>query len=104
MRKTKIVCTLGPAVSDKKAIAKLSRAGMDVARLNFSHGTPEQHQAYFAAIKDVSGELGRPIGVLQDLEGYKIRTGYLKHGQSLPVKENDPLFLVSGDELGGTSG
>jgi len=100
MRKTKIVCTLGPAVSDKKAIRKLVLAGMDIARLNFSHGTPEQHRAYFLTIQDVSRELDKPIGVLQDLQGYKIRTGFLKGGQSLPVEENDSLFLVSGDELG----
>lgn len=100
MRKTKIICTLGPASSSKEKIRKLAIAGMDIARLNFSHGTLEEHQKYFTIIQEISQELGRPIGVLQDLEGYKIRTGPLKDGKSLKLKEGDLLSLTSGNKQG----
>lgn len=99
-RKTKIICTLGPASRRKEVIRKLAMAGMDIARLNFSHGTPEQHRARLKSVQEISGQLGKPIGILQDLEGYKIRTGSLKSGQSLALKENDSLFLTS-DEMKG---
>lgn len=99
-RKTKIICTLGPASSSKEAIRKLAVAGMDIARLNFSHGTPEQHRVYFTTVQEISRELGKPIGILQDLEGYKIRIGSLKDGKSLHLKGNDLLFLFSGNVEG----
>lgn len=99
-RKTKIICTLGPASSRKEVIRKLAMAGMDIARLNFSHGTPEQHRARLKSVQEISGQLGKPIGILEDLEGYKIRTGSLKSGQSLALKENDSFFLTS-DEMKG---
>ncbi len=76
-RRTKMVCTLGPATQSPEAIQKLVEAGMDVARLNFSHGTPQEHAAHIAAIRDVSDRLGRPVAILQDLPGPKIRTGPL---------------------------
>lgn len=73
---------------------ELALAGMDIARLNFSHGTFQQHQAYFSLVQEISEKIGRPIGILQDLEGYKIRTGPLKN-KSLPLKEDDLLWLTS---------
>jgi len=100
LRKTKIICTLGPASSSKEKIRKLAIAGMDIARLNFSHGSLEEHQKYFTTIQEISRELGRPIGVLQDLEGYKIRTGPLKNGKSLELKKDELLFLISGNKQG----
>ena len=75
MRKTKIVCTLGPASSDPATIANLIDAGMDVARLNFSHGTPESHGEVIARVRDASRAAGKPVAILQDLPGPKIRTG-----------------------------
>ncbi|GAI00016.1 unnamed protein product, partial [marine sediment metagenome] len=72
-------------------------AGMDIARLNFSHGTPEQHRAFFATIQEVSRKIGKAIGVLQDLEGYKIRISSFKGSTSLHLKENDSFFLLSGN-------
>jgi len=96
-RKTKIICTLGPASSSEEAVRKLAMAGMDIARLNFSHGTPEQHRAFFATIQEVSRKIGKAIGVLQDLEGYKIRIGSFKGSTSLHLKENDSFFLLSGN-------
>lgn len=72
-RKAKIVATLGPASSSRETILALARAGADVFRLNFSHGTHEQHAARLALIRSVESELGRPIGVLLDLQGPKLR-------------------------------
>ena len=75
--KTKIVCTLGPASSTVDVIEKMVRAGMDVARLNFSHGTHEEHYAMMKAVREAAGRAGEPITILQDLQGPKIRTGKL---------------------------
>lgn len=77
MRKTKIVCTLGPASSGIREISELARAGMDVVRLNFSHGTPREHRRNIERVRRVSSDLGRPLAILQDLGGPKIRLGEL---------------------------
>ena len=82
-RKAKIVATLGPASSSPEMIRKLYMAGADVFRLNFSHGTHEDHKARFDTIRALEAEVGHPIGILQDLQGPKIRVGTLKAG---PVK------------------
>ena len=75
LRHAKIVCTLGPATDDVKAIGALIDAGMDVARLNFSHGTHEEHARRLAALREEARARGKPIAVMQDLQGPKIRTG-----------------------------
>ena len=80
-RRTKIVCTLGPATSSRENIAELVRAGMDVARLNLSHGTHEDHRAVYGHLRDVSNETGRAIGILLDLQGPKIRLGEFAGGE-----------------------
>ena len=79
MRRTKIVCTIGPASEKRTVLKKMIQAGMDVARLNFSHGTYEQHQGFIDSIRALSRELGKPIPILQDLQGPKIRVGSLPH-------------------------
>jgi len=76
-RKTKIVCTLGPVTDSAEGISALLEAGMDVVRLNFSHGDRETHRATIRRIREVSREAGREIGILQDLGGPKIRLGEL---------------------------
>src|SRR5215207_6375528 len=76
-RKAKIVATIGPASQKEEILEKLIRSGMNVARMNFSHGTHEQHAERIALIRKVSGRLGIPIGILQDLQGPKIRVGEL---------------------------
>jgi pyruvate kinase len=78
MRKTKIVCTIGPTSESKEMIIKLVKAGMNVARLNMSHSTQELHAKRIAIIREVAKELGVPIGILADLQGPKIRIGTLK--------------------------
>lgn len=76
-KRTKIVCTLGPATAEREQILALAQAGMDVARLNFSHGTYDWHRERFELIRSVEAEIGRPIAVLQDLSGPKLRIGEL---------------------------
>ncbi|HEX2188539.1 MAG TPA: pyruvate kinase [Longimicrobiaceae bacterium] len=76
-RRTKIVCTLGPASSSPERIAALVAAGMDVARINFSHGTLAGHAEVIARVRRAAGEAGRPVAVLGDLQGPKIRVGEL---------------------------
>ncbi len=80
-RRTKIICTLGPSSSTPEQVRALAEAGMDIARLNFSHGTVDEHKARILAVRGVSEELDKPIGILQDLPGPKIRTGRLIGGQ-----------------------
>ncbi len=77
-RKTKIVCTIGPATASKERMRRLIEAGMDVARFNFSHGQPETHRRTMRALRQLAGEMGRQVGLLQDLGGPKIRLGQLK--------------------------
>jgi len=79
-RKTKIVCTIGPASASKNMLRKLILAGMNVARLNFSHGTYEDHKKVVLAIRSLSERLRRPVAILQDLQGPKIRTGKFEGG------------------------
>ena len=89
-RKAKIIATLGPASSDPAMIRKLFEAGADVFRLNFSHGTKEDHKHRLDIIRALEAETKRPIGILQDLQGPKIRIGTLKAG---------PVMLVVGKML-----
>ena len=80
-RQTKIVATLGPASSTKEAIRALFDAGADVFRLNFSHGTHDDHRARLALIREIERETGRPIPVLADLQGPKLRVGVFAQGE-----------------------
>ena len=81
--RTKIVCTLGPASSTRDALRGLVGAGLNVARINFSHSTHEQHAATIALIRDVATETKRPIAILGDLQGPRIRIGELKQAREL---------------------
>ena len=75
MRRAKIVCTLGPACQDQLTMEQLLLAGMDVARLNFSHGTHEQHAQTISLLRAASLKVRKGVGILGDLQGPKIRTG-----------------------------
>lgn len=94
MRRAKIVATLGPASSTPEAIQTLVNAGMDVARLNFSHGTHDMHRANFEAVRRAAEKAGRPIAILQDLQGPKIRVGKLRDGKYLLV-ENEEVVITT---------
>ena len=89
-RRTKIVCTLGPASSDAETIRALVRAGMDVARMNFSHGTHEEHRERIRTVREAAQAEGETITILQDLQGPKIRVGQVK---------DDSVMLRKGQEL-----
>ena len=80
MKKTKIICTIGPASENKETLIKLVKEGMNIARLNFSHGSYEEHGARIKLIREVSKELNTPIGILLDTKGPEIRLGDFKDG------------------------
>ena len=92
-RKAKIVATLGPASSDEKTLERLIDAGMNVARMNFSHGTHEQHAARISLLRSVSKRMDKAVGILQDLQGPKIRVGKLPVPIQLDV--NERVFLYA---------
>ena len=102
-RKAKIVCTLGPASSTPEMIDGLMQAGMDVARLNFSHGAHETHAATVAAIRSVSGRYERPVAILADLQGPKIRTGLLRDGKPVLLRDGQALTITTRDVHGDES-
>ena len=83
MRKVKIVCTLGPSTPDVSSLVKLIEAGMDGARLNFSHGAHEQHRRMFAMVREASQVTGKPVAILGDLCGPKIRIGEMVEGGAM---------------------
>ena len=82
MRRTKIVATIGPASSSPECLEALLRAGADVLRLNFSHGTQEQHLQVIRTARAIAARLDRPLALLQDLSGPKIRTGAMAGGEA----------------------
>ncbi|GIV59260.1 pyruvate kinase [Rhodocaloribacter litoris] len=93
-RRTKIVCTLGPSSSDKATIRALIEAGMDVARLNFSHGSHADHRRVIECVREEAARAGRVVPILQDLQGPKIRIGKVK-GDVVLLREGQTLVLTS---------
>lgn len=100
MRRTKIVCTIGPASEQPEVLKKLILAGMNVARLNFSHGSHEEHEVRIDRIRKCAKELGRNIAIMLDTKGPEIRTGILKDGQV--NLQNGDLFTFTPEEIEGT--
>lgn len=102
MKRTKIVCTLGPASNTKGVIKKLVKAGMNVARLNFSHGTHAEHAKLIQIIRSVAKELEEPIAILQDLQGPRIRVGDIGDEVRELKKHSSIVFTtgrVTGDKI-----
>lgn len=111
MRKTKIVCTIGPASESPEILAELMNAGMNVARLNFSHGSHEEHAVRIATIRDVAEKLGKTVGILLDTKGPEIRTHTMENGElhltqgqvidisMTEVVGNEKRFSVTYDQL-----
>ena len=89
LRRTKIVCTIGPATASPEMLDRLVHAGMDAARLNFSHGTHEEHGERARLVREAQERAGRPLALIADLQGPKIRVGDL----------DVPRILVEGDVL-----
>lgn len=100
MAKTKIICTLGPASSEYETLRKMARFGMSVARLNFSHGTHEEHAGLIATIRELNQKEGYDIEILQDLEGFRIRVGDFKNKDGLELEKGDKVFFTAGDARG----
>jgi pyruvate kinase len=96
LRRTKIVCTIGPASGSNAMLLRLIRSGMDIARLNLSHGSLEQHAAYIHAIREQSRRAGRRVGILIDLPGPKYRIGRLAGG-SAELKKSSFVYLTTND-------
>ncbi|KUK34700.1 MAG: Pyruvate kinase, partial [Caldanaerobacter subterraneus] len=99
MRRTKIVCTIGPASEDYNILRKLIEKGMNVARLNFSHGDFEEHGARIDNIKKIREEFGLPVAILLDTKGPEIRTGKFKNG-GVELKEGQTFVITTRDVLG----
>jgi pyruvate kinase len=97
MRRTKIIATVGPASDTDEALDGLIAAGVDIFRLNFSHGTHQSQSAAFARIRAAASRAGRDVGILQDLGGPKIRTGATRDGRPILVRRGDRLRIVTGD-------
>src|SRR5437868_8104166 len=95
MRRTKIVATIGPASREPETMRRMVEAGMDVARLNFSHGNREIHAGNAERIRAAASAVGRQVAILQDLPGPKVRIGAVENG-IVEVKPGEKLVLVCG--------
>ncbi len=101
-KKTKIIATVGPASRSKEMLIKLYQAGANIFRLNFSHGTHEDHKKTIDWVREINAEFGADISLLQDLQGPKIRVNQVKDG-GVPIKEGDKIEIEAGDFEGDAS-
>ncbi|MFR3275311.1 MAG: pyruvate kinase [Collinsella phocaeensis] len=106
-KRTKIVCTMGPACDNDETIREMIEAGMNVARFNFSHGSYEEHQGRIERVRRIARGLGRPVGILLDTKGPEVRTGLLEGHQKVTVNAGDKIVVTaqptSEDWLGNAS-
>ena len=100
MRRTKIVCTIGPASESPEVVKSLLEAGMDVARLNFSHGTYEEHLARIKTLRAAADELGKNVGILLDIQGPKIRLGRMEDPAGVMLERGQQYILTTEECLG----
>ena len=100
-RRTKIVATIGPCSDSPEMLRDLIRAGMNVARLNFSHGAHADHQTRYEAIRRAAEEIGKTVGIMMDLQGPKIRTGRLTDGAPMLLKDEDMVRITTRACVGG---
>jgi pyruvate kinase len=101
MRRTKIVATIGPASRDPQTLLRMVQAGMDVARLNYSHGTLDEHAETVRRVRDAAGQAGRPVAILQDLPGPKLRIGPLREDIVELTAGERMTFVAGGEEFAG---
>jgi len=100
MRRTKIVCTLGPNENDQKVLKQLMENGMNVARFNFSHGSYEEHAERMKMVKEMREKLGIPVATMLDTKGPEIRTGVLKDGKKVTLKDGQKFTLTTKEQEG----
>jgi pyruvate kinase len=103
MRRTKIVATIGPASREPDTLLAMIQAGMDVARLNYSHGTLREHEETVRRVRDAAGRAGRPVAIMQDLPGPKLRIGPLKD-DVVELKPGDRVTFTCGEDRVGDAG
>src|SRR6185437_5262113 len=101
MRRTKIVATIGPASRAPETLLRMIEAGMDVARLNYSHGTLDEHAETVRRVRDAAGRVGRPVAILQDLPGPKLRIGPLREDIVELTPGERLTFSADGEEFEG---
>jgi pyruvate kinase len=102
MRRTKIVATVGPASRSPETLERLVQAGVDVFRLNFSHGTPDEHLQVIGSVREIAARLRRPVAILQDLSGPKIRTGAVK-GDEVELVKGARIAITTDTTVEGTA-
>ena len=100
MKKTKIICTMGPNTNDKNIMMELAKNGMNVARFNFSHGDYNEHMERLELLKEVRKELDIPVAALLDTKGPEIRTGLLKDGKKVTLKDGQTFTLTTREVVG----
>src|SRR5512145_2786333 len=99
LRSTKIVATLGPASSEPAVLERMIRAGVDVVRLNFSHGSAEDHLKRATLVKELSAKAGRTVAIMCDLQGPKIRVGKFREGR-VTLEKGQRFVLDAGLQIG----
>ena len=104
MRKTKIICTLGPSTDSPEILRAMMENGMDVARFNFSHGSHEEHAERIALVRQVSEQLGIPVALMLDTKGPEIRTGLLRDGKKVCLEQGKEFTLYTEEREGDESG
>ena len=103
MRKTKIICTMGPATMDKEVLKKLCLGGMNVARMNFSHGDHDSHLRQLNMLQEIREQLGLPIGTMCDTKGPEIRTGLFQGGKAV-LKAGETFTFYGDNRMGDETG
>ncbi len=102
-KKTKIVCTMGPATESDDVLRELIKSGMNVARFNFSHGSHQYHRKNIERVRAISNELNIPVAILLDTKGPEVRTGVLKDGQKVTLVAGDSVIVTTDDNVEGTA-
>ena len=94
-KRTKIVCTMGPATESDEVLRELIKNGMNVARFNFSHGSHAYHRQNIERVRSISEELGIPVAIMLDTKGPEVRTGLLEGGQKVTVNTGDKIVVTA---------
>ena len=102
-KKTKIVCTMGPATESDEVLTELIKSGMNVARFNFSHGSHDYHRNMIARVRNISAELGIPVAIMLDTKGPEVRTGVLEGGKKVMLNTGDEVVVTTDDDVIGTA-